>query len=225
MRYDFRRYSAHDGGDKTVSEKTALQKVSEETMRFMRGKYVLDEVGDGIDTLEFRDSGETILTIRIHEDHYEFNIDGKSFLVSDLEKLNFIKQTIMKKKDSNRKPFPKEQAVYSRCGMRCDLCVHYTGGTISDEFREELKKRVGDMYDPESYGEDMMLCPGGLIKDCGDCGKLNCPKSKGLNSCIECADYPCGDCGLVTCGIDANSTSAEDITWAVLPYVDGQYGN
>ena len=32
-----------------MSDKTELQKVSEETMRFIRGKYVLDEVGDGKD--------------------------------------------------------------------------------------------------------------------------------------------------------------------------------
>lgn len=37
-----------------MNERTMLQKVSEETMRFMRGKYVLDEVGDGKDELKFR---------------------------------------------------------------------------------------------------------------------------------------------------------------------------
>jgi len=208
-----------------VNDKTELQKVSEAAMRFMRGRYVLDEVGDGKDKLEFRENEETILTIRIHNDRYDFHIDGECIPVADLEMLEAVKQMIMKKRAPNRKPFPKEQAVYSRCGMRCDLCVHYTGGTISEEFREELKRRVGNMYGPEGYGEKMMLCPGGLEKDCSNCGKLNCPKSKGLTSCLDCVDYPCGDCGLVSCEIDAHSTSVDDVTWAVLPYVDGQYGN
>ena len=38
-----------------------LQKVSGETMRFMRSKYALDEVGNGKDELKFRRSGRTIL--------------------------------------------------------------------------------------------------------------------------------------------------------------------
>lgn len=37
-----------------MSNKTELQKVSENTMCFMRGKYVLDEVGNGKDELKFR---------------------------------------------------------------------------------------------------------------------------------------------------------------------------
>jgi len=52
----------------TMSEKTELQKVSEETMRFMRGKYVLDEVDNCKDELKFRKGGKTVLTISIRED-------------------------------------------------------------------------------------------------------------------------------------------------------------
>ncbi len=47
-----------------MSEKTELQKVSEETMRFMRGKYVLDEVPGKyyeIDCLKFRQGKQTYL--------------------------------------------------------------------------------------------------------------------------------------------------------------------
>jgi len=58
-----------------MSEKNELQKVSEETMRFMRGKYVLDEVPGkyyDIDCLKFRQGKKTILSINIYEDHYDF---------------------------------------------------------------------------------------------------------------------------------------------------------
>jgi len=67
-----------------MNEKTELQRVGEATMRFMRGKYVFDEVGDGKDELEFRENdvrgpqgvGETFISIRIREDRYDFHING-----------------------------------------------------------------------------------------------------------------------------------------------------
>ena len=55
-----------------MSDKTMLQKVSEETMCFMRGKYLLDEVGNGKDELRFRRGGKTVLTLYIHDDRFEF---------------------------------------------------------------------------------------------------------------------------------------------------------
>lgn len=243
-----------------MDNKTELQKVSEATMRFMRGKYVADEVGNGRDELKFRRGGKTILTIYIRDDQYDFLVifgkherdkfeeqrndfpkmirdiydnsttyhDGKwmSIPVSDMETLESVKKLILIKKKPNRKPFPKEQAVYSKCGMRCDLCLHYTGGTISEELRKELKKRIIRVYkDTDNYGENMMLCPGCRSKDTRDCNRLNCAREKGFEACLDCSDYPCGSCGIVTSEITANSTLADDITWAILPFVDGQYGN
>ena len=40
-----------------------LEKISYETMKFMRSKYLLDEVGDGKDELKFKQGKKTILTI------------------------------------------------------------------------------------------------------------------------------------------------------------------
>lgn len=53
---------------------TELEKVSHETMKFMRGKYRLDEIGDGKDELKFRQGQKTILTIYVHEDRFTFLI-------------------------------------------------------------------------------------------------------------------------------------------------------
>ena len=56
---------------------TELKKVSAETMRFMRGKYKLDEVPGkyyDIDCLKFRQGKKTILSVNIHEDCYDFQI-------------------------------------------------------------------------------------------------------------------------------------------------------
>ena len=60
-----------------MTQKTELQKVSEATMRFMRGKYVLDEMPgkyNDVECLKFKQGKRTILSINIHEDHYDFQI-------------------------------------------------------------------------------------------------------------------------------------------------------
>jgi hypothetical protein len=60
-----------------MDKKLILQKISEEIMRFMRGKYKLDEIPGkyyDIDCLKFRQGKKTILSINIHEDHYDFQI-------------------------------------------------------------------------------------------------------------------------------------------------------
>lgn len=62
-------------------------------------------------------------------DSSQTHYDGKWMLipVSDLETLEAVKLLIIIKKNPNRKPFPKDRTIYSDCGMRCDLCVHYEG--------------------------------------------------------------------------------------------------
>jgi len=245
--------------------KTELQKVSEDTMRFMRGRYVLDEVaGKFYDRgcLKFRQGKKTILSINIYEERYDFQIifgkaerekfeeqrddfpkeiqeiygsskthyDGRWMFIPvfDLKTLEAVKRLILIKKKPNRKPFPKEQAVYADCGHRCDLCVHYTGGTISEEFRKELQERVRRVY---GIGADEEFppcngCSNGGITQKFDCDQRKCAKDRGAARCMDCAEY---DCGKATVGwkpaIEARSISAGDITWAILPYVDGQYGN
>ncbi len=53
---------------------TTLEKISHDTMVFMRGNYCLDEIGDGKDELKFKQGKKTILTIYIKEDKYVFLI-------------------------------------------------------------------------------------------------------------------------------------------------------
>jgi len=256
-----------------------LQKVSEETIRFMRGKYKLDEVPwthGGIDSLKFRQGKKTILSIYIYEDRYDFQIifgkaerekfelirnqfpeyiqdiydqsktyhDGKWMMIPvvNVKTLEAVKELILIKKAPNRKPFPKEQAIYGGCGHRCDLCVHYSGGTISDEFRSELIERVNRVYGPETPLEDAIknhfLCPGCEMAHSGDydekknphtkdlCEQKKCAASKGNDKCTNCTNYPCPK---ATAGwppkIEMKHILADDVTWAILPYVDGQYGN
>jgi len=234
-----------------VSEKTELQKVSEETMRFMRGKYVLDEVPGkyyDIDCLKFRQGKRTILSINIHEDYYDFQIiygkverekfearlsefptaiqnlynnsralpDGLWMLirVDDLKTLEVVKQMIMIKKRPNRKPFPKEQAVYADCGHRCDLCVHYTGRAGDEEFRGKLHEHVCRVYgwNPDDEVAPCNGCSNGGLNGKFDCEQIKCAGDKGVERCLDCAQY---DCGKATVGwkpaIEMRSISADDV--------------
>lgn len=244
-----------------MSEKIALQKVKEEIMCFMRGKYVLDEVLGKYyekDCLRFRQGKKTIVSIILHEDHYDFQIifgkaerekfeawrdefpqyildiydkahtyhDGKWMLirVDNTEILEAIKKMIIIKKKPNRKPFPKENAVYGKCGHRCDLCIHYTGGTISEEFRKELEERLSRVYDNTDWS---MRCSGCGTPGCytKSCVQQQCAKEKVAETCVSCKQYPCSKATVGYAELGAKSILGDDVTWAILPYVANQYGN
>ncbi len=240
-------------------------KVGLEIVKFMRGKYRLDEVAGmyyDVPCLKFRQGKKTIASINLYKDHYDFQIilgkterekfeaiksefpikiqelydsertlhDGKWLLirVDDLHTLEAIKKLILIKKNPNRKPFSKENAVYSDCGMRCDLCVHYTGGTITEEFRQELKERLTNLYKADFWGEDMMLCPGCKINKFEDfggdpCDQNKCSCQKGITACVNCKEYPCEKATAGYTGLEHRNISADDVTWAILPYVPYQY--
>jgi hypothetical protein len=243
-----------------MSEKSELHQVSEETMRFMRGKYVLDEVPGkyyDIDCLKFRQGKKTILSINIHEDHYDFQIilgkaerekfearrcdfpkeiqniydaertlhDGKWLLiqVDNLTALESVKQLIQIKKKPNRKPFPITHIHMSNCGHRCDLCVHYKGKTsVSAEEMEYARACCTSLYGVNDWG---LNCDGCHFPDC-TVESANCRKEKGQDKCWVCENY--STC-LNTAGwppkIHTRKIAADEVTWAILPYVKGQYGN
>lgn len=53
---------------------TILEQISHETMVFMRGRYRLDEIGDGRGILKFMQGRRSIVTIYIREDRFTFLI-------------------------------------------------------------------------------------------------------------------------------------------------------
>ncbi len=55
-----------------MSTQTELQEIREETMRFMRDHYDLDEVGDGKGTVRFRRGGKTVLTLTEQNERIDF---------------------------------------------------------------------------------------------------------------------------------------------------------
>jgi len=130
--------------------------------------------------------------------------------------------------------------------MRCELCVHYTGGTVSDDFRIKLAKHIDNVYssvdaEPDSPGladkpSEIPTCPGcgnqepGKSHPCGDnytCDPMKCAVKKGLKKCLDCDKF--GNSCMPHAGYrqlePKKSISHEDVTWAILPYVHEQYGN
>lgn len=235
-----------------------LENISHETMVFMRGKYRLDEIGDGKDELKFRQGQKTVLTVYTHEDRFTFliifgrkereifeaQIDGCSDYMRDyynnsktyhdgkwmfidvtaMEQLDEVKKLIEIKRKPNRKPFSKENAVYSQCGQRCDLCVHFVGTT--DEQRAVMVPYPNKMW---GIGDWSMRCGGCYSEDCyckNDlCHAKKCAAEKGIPECKECSSFPC----INATAADSRSMIhtevhyADEIAWGILPYVPWQY--
>lgn len=237
-----------------------LEKISYEIMKFMRGKYRLDEIGDGKDELKFKQGKKTILTIYTREDRFTFLIifgkqerdcfelkkndfsqyirdyyeksntyhDGKWMFidVTTLDQLEEIKKLIQIKKKPNRKPFSKQNAEYGKCGHRCDLCIHYS--QMDEEQRTAITEHLNNMWGVNDWS---MRCGGCNSETCycndDECDQKKCAKEKGISACMDCKEYPCkiatvGDC---RSRVHTNSYAADDITWAILPFVPGQYEN
>ena len=235
-----------------------LEKVSHETMVFMRGKYRLDEIGDGRDELKFKQGQKTVLTVYTHEDKFTFLIifgikereifearrdefskdilnyyddaktyhDGKWIFIDVTEpaQLEDVKRLIQIKKKPNRKPFPKETAVYSKCGQRCDLCVHYTGTT--EEQRAVMEPLLNKMWENNDWS---MRCNGCYSDDCyckdDPCNAKGCAPEKGIAECRECSEFPCirATSADYRSMIHTQVHYADEITWGILPYVPWQY--
>lgn len=242
---------------------TEIEKVGLEIVKFMRGKYCLDEVAGmfyDVPCVKFRQGKRTIVSINLYEDYYVFQIilgkaerekfeavrhefpteiqelydrertlhDGKWLFirVDNLKSLEVVKKLILIKKKPNRKAFAKENAVYGKCGHRCDLCVHYT--EIAEEFRERLITHLDIVY---GRGLDWnMRCTGCASAGCHCCGEgselcdpLKCLKKKQLESCFVCEKYPCEQATVGYRQLEHRDMAADDITWAILPYVPKQY--
>ncbi|HBR31435.1 MAG: DUF3788 family protein [Eubacteriales bacterium] len=240
---------------------TEFERVKYETVKFMRGKYKLDEVGNGKDQVKFKQGAKTIVTIDIREDKYTFLIifgraerekfeaireefsqyikdhydntktyhDGKWMFidVATLAELEVIKKLILIKKNPNRKPFPKGNALYGKCGHRCDLCVHYTG--ITEEFREMLIPHLNAVYGGSVWDMRCTGCDTPNCHCCCDgnelCESLKCLLTKQFSACSDCINYPCEKATVGYRSLEPRNISADDVTWAILPYVPFQYGN
>ncbi|MBO5253685.1 MAG: DUF3788 family protein [Clostridia bacterium] len=146
--------------------------------------------------------------------------DGKWLLipVRDLEMLEAVKKLILIKKNPNRQYKPDKSAVYSKCGHRCDLCVHYKA--LDEQLRTEMIPRLTYVYGVTDW---TMRCGGCGQPDCycvdTGCDQMRCASEKQLSRCTECPQYPCPTATVGYQELEARSISADDITLAVLPYL------
>ncbi len=149
--------------------------------------------------------------------------DGKWLFirVDSLESFETVKKLILLKKKPNRKPLPKVNAVYGKCGHRCDLCVHNT--EITDDFRDMLISHLNSVYGSDSDWSMRCTGCGQCYVENGLCNPLRCLHQSQLNTCFECKAYPCEHATDGYRQLQHRSIAADDVTWAILPYVPHQY--
>ncbi len=154
--------------------------------------------------------------------------DGKWLLirVDNLQTWDEVKKLIMIKKSPNRKPISKETLLYGKCGHRCDLCVHYT--RINEEFRDSLIPHLNAVYGENS--DWSMRCTGCATSGCHCyaegaelCEPLQCGPKMKVENCMSCEKYPCEKATVGYRKLEHKNIAADDVTWAILPYVPQQY--
>lgn len=177
------------------------------------------------ETFEARRGAFSTFACNCYDDAKTYH-DGKwiFFDVATLEQLEEIKLLILIKKKPNRKLFPKEGAVYSKCGQRCDLCVHYVN--TDEELRANMETHLTKMWDSTDWS---MRCEGCYSENCyckdEPCHAKECAQEKGLTECRECKEFPCirATSADYRSMIHTEVHYAEEITWGILPYVPMQY--
>lgn len=161
-----------------------------------------------------------------HYDEAKTYHDGKwmFFDVTTMEQLEELKQLILIKKKPNRKPFPKVDAVYSQCGQRCDLCVHYVN--TSEELRAKMLPALEKMWGITDWS---MRCAGCYSENCyckdDLCHAKGCALNKEVGECKKCSEFPCvhATSADYRSMVHTEVHAAEEITWGILPYVPWQY--
>ena len=93
---------------------------------------------------------------------------------------------------------------FAYCGLVCETCPIHLLGQESDEKKREAIRADVIRVSREQYGTELLPAD---ITDCDGCradtgrlfsGCLNCPirrcaRTKKVESCGHCADYPCKD--------------------------------
>lgn len=88
-------------------------------------------------------------------------------------------------------------AVYSRCGMRCDLCLIYRPNVAKEDRRPAICAAYRKMFPGYEPDPATIICDG-CMNEAEDavlfdpsCKARPCVKEKGLRLCGDCDEYPC----------------------------------
>jgi len=86
---------------------------------------------------------------------------------------------------------------FSRCGMRCDLCLIYRPNVEKEDRRQEIcpvfeKMAPGFQADPQTIICDGCTCTdeNAILLDPA-CKARKCVLAKGIPHCGHCSEYPC----------------------------------
>lgn len=89
------------------------------------------------------------------------------------------------------------EKVYSKCGMRCDLCLVYSPNVDENDRREEICKVFAKVWNGYEPNPKEIICDGcsanteNVILFSPDCKTRQCVMDKGLEHCAYCNHYPC----------------------------------
>ena len=89
------------------------------------------------------------------------------------------------------------EKVYSKCGMRCDLCLVYRPNVEENDRREEICKVFAKVWNGYEPNPQEIICDGcsantkNTILFSPDCKTRQCVMDKGLEHCGYCNYYPC----------------------------------
>ena len=90
-----------------------------------------------------------------------------------------------------------ENKNFSKCGMRCDLCLIYSPNVEKEDRRAEICdawKKMWEGFDPDA---NTVICAGccneneNAILFSPECEIRKCVMEKGLVHCGYCEQYPC----------------------------------
>lgn len=90
------------------------------------------------------------------------------------------------------------EKVFSRCGMRCDLCLIWRPNVEKQDRREAVCAAWRKMWAGYSPDPGQVICDGcrcerdGAVLFDPTCKVRACVLEKGLEHCGHCAQYPCG---------------------------------
>ena len=89
------------------------------------------------------------------------------------------------------------EAVYSKCGMRCDLCLIYRPNVERQDRREEICRVFRKVWQGFSPDPGEIICDGcraegqNAVQFSPACEARACVQEKGLEHCGCCGNYPC----------------------------------
>lgn len=91
----------------------------------------------------------------------------------------------------------KVDKIFSKCGMRCDLCLIYCPNVQENDRRKEICIVYSKIYPGYEPDPDAIICDGCSCKKENPvlldpaCKARKCVLEKGFEHCGYCDDYPC----------------------------------